>query len=124
MSKASPAECYSCSQSLHSDLPIREDAWRAPGWRVALAFNSSLVGWTVVVPTRHAEPLDELSNEESVFLGGLLRDLSVALKEVTECLKTYVILLAEAEGFTHVHFHVIPRMDDLPEARRGTGILS
>lgn len=124
MSGNLPVECYTCTQSLDDDSPIREQVWRTPGWRVALAFNSSLAGWTVVVPTRHVEALDELSSEESATLGGLLRDLSAALRAVTGCRKTYVILLAEAEGFTHLHFHVIPRMDDLPESRRGASVFA
>jgi diadenosine tetraphosphate (Ap4A) HIT family hydrolase len=38
---------------------------------------------------------------------------------VTGCRKTYVLLLAEKEGFGHVHFHVVPRAADLPEEFRG-----
>ena len=28
-------------------------------------------------------------------------------------------MFAEVEGFSHLHFHVVPRMSDLPEDRRG-----
>jgi diadenosine tetraphosphate (Ap4A) HIT family hydrolase len=41
---------------------------------------------------------------------------------VTGCVKTYVVQFAEAEGFSHVHFHVIPRMAERPAERRGPGI--
>jgi diadenosine tetraphosphate (Ap4A) HIT family hydrolase len=91
---------------------------------VALAFNSSLAGWSVVIPTRHVESLDELTNSESASLGVLLRYLTGALKVVTGCEKTYVMLLAEMPGFNHLHFHVVPRMADLPSERTGTEIFA
>jgi diadenosine tetraphosphate (Ap4A) HIT family hydrolase len=73
---------------------------------------------------RHIESLDQLNNEESSSLGILLRDLTRALKTVTGCEKTYVMLLAEQPGFNHVHFHVVPRMADLPSDRTGTEIFA
>ena len=48
--------------------------------------------------------------------------MSLALKDITGCLKTYVIQFAEAEEHPHVHFHVVPRMADQPEDRRSTKI--
>jgi diadenosine tetraphosphate (Ap4A) HIT family hydrolase len=33
----------------------------------------------------------------------------VCSSDLTGCEKTYVALFAEAEGFSHVHFHVVPR---------------
>ena len=39
-------------------------------------------------------------------------------------MKTYVIQLAEAEGFSHVHFHVVPRMADQPDELRGPRIFA
>jgi diadenosine tetraphosphate (Ap4A) HIT family hydrolase len=70
------------------------------------------------------ESLTELSDEESALLGTLLRDVSSALQQETGCIKTYVILLAEAPGFNHLHFHVVPRMDDIPEDRKGAAIFA
>jgi diadenosine tetraphosphate (Ap4A) HIT family hydrolase len=124
VSLTASVECFSCAQGADVDGPVRENVWRLPGWRVAHSFNSSLPGWLVVVPTRHIEALDELSGDEAAMVGRLLRDVSSALKSVTGCVKTYVILLAEAQGFTHLHIHVVPRMDDLPQDRRGTAIFA
>lgn len=118
-------QCFNCAYEMRRDLPPRESVWRVNGaWRVALAFNSSLAGWAVVIPTRHLESLDELTDEESATLGPLLRDLTRALKTVTGCQKTYVMLLAEMPGFNHVHFHVVPRMADLAGERTGTAIFA
>ena len=116
--------CYSCAQTKNGVETIRENIWAASGWRVAHSFNASLAGWLVVVPDRHIESPDEMAVEEAESLGPLLRDVSKALKQVTGCQKTYVIMFAEAEGFSHLHFHVVPRLDDLPPHRRGPNVLA
>ncbi|MDI1290479.1 MAG: HIT family protein [bacterium] len=103
--------CYPCSvNALLPDAPLREAMVVEGGWRVAHAFDTSLPGWLVVVPTRHVTAMDELSDDEARHLGALLRPLSAALREVTGCEKTYVMLFAEQEGFAHLHVHVVPRM--------------
>jgi diadenosine tetraphosphate (Ap4A) HIT family hydrolase len=97
---------------------------RTKHWRAAHAFDTGLPGWLVLLPTRHIRALDELEPEEAAELGPLLRDLSAALRTVTGCVKTYVVLLAEADGFEHVHFHVVPRMRDQPVELRGPRIFA
>lgn len=72
-----------------------------------------------MIPRRHVESLDELTAKEADELGPLLVSLTRALREVTGCAKTYVALFAEAEGFAHVHFHVVPRMDGFTPDQRG-----
>jgi len=81
-----------------------------------------LPGWLVLVARRHIESLDELTDPEAVELGRLIRRTSFALKEVTGCIKTYVIQFAEAAEHPHVHFHIIPRMADQPDNRHSTKI--
>lgn len=73
----------------------------------------------MVLPRRHITSLAELTSEEAVSLGPLLRRLTAALAEVTGCQKTYVALFAEDDGFDHLHLHVVPRVRDLPDDRRG-----
>ncbi|HET8599159.1 MAG TPA: hypothetical protein VFL99_02455 [Segeticoccus sp.] len=41
---------------------------------------------------------------------------------MTGCAKSYVAQFAEAEGFAHTHFHLIPRPADLAEDRRGPNV--
>lgn len=88
-------------------------------WRVAHAFNSTLPGWLVLVPRRHVTAFADLDPSAAAELGPLIRDLSLALREVTGCVKTYVMQFAEAEGFGHLHVHLVPRAADLPVDRRG-----
>jgi diadenosine tetraphosphate (Ap4A) HIT family hydrolase len=66
--------------------------------------------------------LDELTASEAVELGQLIRNTTSAIKTVTGCLKTYVIQFAESPDHPHVHFHIIPRMADLPENDRSIQI--
>jgi diadenosine tetraphosphate (Ap4A) HIT family hydrolase len=68
--------------------------------------------------------LDELTAEEAADLGPLLRAVTAALREVLGCSKTYVALFAEADGFAHVHFHVVPRSPDLDQSLRGPRVFS
>lgn len=119
--RAMPSECYACEQA-GPDAPFRERFVREGGWRVAHDFNASLEGWLILAPLRHVHALDELTAEEATALGDLLRRASVALKAVTDCQKTYVMLFAEAEGFAHLHVHVVPRMPDQPDDRRGPDV--
>jgi diadenosine tetraphosphate (Ap4A) HIT family hydrolase len=89
---------------------------------VAHAFNANLEGWLVVLPKRHVVSIDQFDDVEAAELGPLLRAVTAALRATTGCTKTYVLLLAEMAGFQHVHFHVVPRGPDLPDAFRGSRI--
>lgn len=113
-------DCYVCH---HNDqfhqLPPRERIAADPHWRVAHAFNTTLPGWLILVPRRHVTTIADLSDDEAAALGTWQVRLSRALHEVTGCVKTYVIQFAEQEGFGHVHFHVVPRMPDIPDDHRG-----
>jgi diadenosine tetraphosphate (Ap4A) HIT family hydrolase len=116
---AAGTECLSCAHDARVDMPPRERLHIGPRWRVAHAFGTSLPGWLVVLPRRHVTVLDQLTTEEAVDLGPLLRALTAAMCEVLGCSKTYVALFAEAEGFAHVHFHVVPRQPGLDPGLRG-----
>jgi len=119
-------DCYSCRQeSLGNEAPLRQRIVRTAHWRVAHAFNSALEGWLVVLPRRHITSVDQLSDEESAELGTLVRNVAVALRDELgeRCVKTYVMQFSEAEGFHHLHFHVVPRAHDLAEEHRGPRIM-
>ena len=114
--------CYACDNNTTVDLPPREAVVRTSHWRVAHCFSSSLPGWLVLVPRRHVTALHELIDDELVELGLLQGRLSAALRDVVGCIKTYSMLYAEAEGFSHLHVHLVPRMPDQPEDRRGPAV--
>lgn len=121
-------ECEPCESC---ELIRRRDRGEAPPWdRILRTSNfdvvhgnsTSLLGWIVIVAKRHLAAIDELNDAEAGELGTLIRNVSRALKSVSGCEKTYVIQFAEAQGHNHVHFHVVPRAADMPEAHRGVGV--
>ncbi len=106
--------CFCCDQQAVASPPPREDIIHSDHWRVAHAFNSTLQGWLVLVPPRHVTSFTGLSPADAK-LGGLVRRLSAALQEVTGCVKTYLMQFSEAEGFSHLHLHLVPRQRNHPE---------
>src|SRR5438093_12432901 len=64
-----------------------------------------------------------MTPDEADALGPLMQRLSTALEVVTGAMKCYVVFLAEAPGFQHVHLHVIPRLVDAPPERVGIGAM-
>ncbi len=115
--------CYSCERNGTERLPDREQVWDdGAEWRLALAFDSALPGWTCLIPRRHVLGLHELSEASAVTMGRLLWAASAALVAVTSCEKTYVMLFAEKDGFEHLHMHIVPRPSDLAANRRGPNV--
>jgi diadenosine tetraphosphate (Ap4A) HIT family hydrolase len=117
--------CKTCELIANRDAgtaSLWDCIYRTPLWDVVHSYNTALPGWLVLVARRHIESLDELTDPEAVELGRLIRKASFALKEVTGCIKTYVIQFAEAAEHPHVHFHIIPRLADQPDDRRSTQI--
>jgi len=113
--------CLTCELVAKRDsgeAPLWDSIFRTQYWDVVHSYNSELLGWLVVVPRRHMEAIAEMRVAESTEFGVLLRDVSATLKEVTGCLKTYVMQFAEHSQHPHVHFHVVPRMADQPIERK------
>ena len=117
-------ECFPCDQQAAVVRPPREDVVPSDHWRVAHAFNSTLPGWLVLLPRHHVTAFTELTPEAADELGGLVRHLSTALATVTGCVKTYLMQFSEAEGFGHLHLHLVPRLPDQPEIARGPRIFT
>lgn len=117
--------CYTCELTAKRDsgtAPLWDSIYRTPHWDVVHSYNTALPGWLVLVIRRHITAIDEMTDEEAIELGKLIRQTSAALKEVTGCMKTYVIQFAEAAEHPHVHFHIVPRMADQPEDYKSMNI--
>jgi diadenosine tetraphosphate (Ap4A) HIT family hydrolase len=119
---SSPPQCLSC-------LGLAGTPRVSPGppiyvgrhWQVEHAYPSKMVGWLVIVLRRHAIALHELSSEEFMELGTVLELTVRALHEKLGSAKEYAACYAEAKGFEHIHFHVVPRAHDMPEELLGAG---
>jgi diadenosine tetraphosphate (Ap4A) HIT family hydrolase len=117
--------CYSCDQEQQFDqLDPRERIGADDHWRVAHCIGTALPGWLVLLPRRHLTSIAELTDAEAARLGSWQVRLSRALQAMTGCTKTYVVAFGEAEGFSHVHFHIIPRTADLPDDTRGPEVFT
>ena len=97
---------------------------RTEYWDIVHAYNTSIPGWLVLVLRRHAGAVSEMTETEAGELGILIRSVSIALQQITGCLKTYVVQFAEQAEHPHVHFHIIPRMPNQPDEYTGTGIFN
>jgi diadenosine tetraphosphate (Ap4A) HIT family hydrolase len=114
--------CFACTNTAAATLPDREQVIRTEHWRVAHAFDSALPGWLVLLPTTHVLSYAELPDAAAAELGPLLLDLSRALPRLVDCVKTYQMVFSEAEGFAHLHLHLVPRPAELAPELRGPGI--
>jgi diadenosine tetraphosphate (Ap4A) HIT family hydrolase len=113
-------DCFTCERDARLDeLPPHELIAVDDHWRVAHAVGCALPGWLVLLPRRHVLAVADLTDAEAAGLGTWQVRLSRALHAVTGCAKTYVVQFAEAARFSHVHFHVVPRMASLGQDRRG-----
>lgn len=107
--------CKSCQLIRRRDsgaAPPWDSIYRSDYWDLAHAYNTSYLGWMVLIARRHIEALDEMTSAEAADLGSLLRDVSLALKHTTGCQKTYIMQFAESSEHPHAHFHIVPRMPD------------
>ena len=83
-------------------------------WQVEHAYPCRLAGWLVLVLKRHAEAVHDLTPAECAELGELQGRTARTLAAVLDCEKEYVLALAEASHFRHVHVHVVAKPRDLP----------
>jgi len=97
---------------------------RTEFWDVVHALDTSLPGWIVIVLRRHIPSISELTEDEATELGSLIRKVSIGINEIVGCAKTYVMQFAELPNHRHVHFHVVPRMPDMPKENIGPGVFS
>lgn len=119
-------DCYTCELTARRDkgeAPKWDNIFRTQYWDVVHHFDTELPGWLVLVARRHIATVAELSEAEASEMGMLIRGVSQALEQVTGCLKTYVLQFADHPQHPHVHVHIVPRMKDQPDSRRGLRIM-
>ncbi len=80
--------------------------------------------WIVLVLRRHARTIHDLTDAESASLGHWLPTIARALHQMTGSELEYVMQFAEGDGFHHVHFHIIARAADWPDAFRGSRVFA
>jgi diadenosine tetraphosphate (Ap4A) HIT family hydrolase len=68
--------------------------------------------------------MDELTSTEAEALGSILRRASRALTTVVGSAKAYFMFFAEADGFAHLHVHVVPRMEWFTQDQLGPRVFA
>lgn len=121
------SECITCQLVARRDTgeaPLWDQIHRTEYFDIVHANNSYLLGWMVIVARRHVDSVADLDPEEARELGMLIHKVSKALHSIVGCVKTYVMQFAEAEGHGHVHFHVVPRMINIPSENKGANVFN
>jgi diadenosine tetraphosphate (Ap4A) HIT family hydrolase len=117
--------CITCELLERRDrheAPLWDSILRTPHWDVVHSFDTSLPAWLVLVARRHVEAVAGLTDAEAIECGRLQRQVSSALAAAVGCPRTYVVQFAESVEHPHVHYHVIPRMADMPNDARGPSV--
>jgi ATP adenylyltransferase len=102
-------ECMACELSA-GRLPLPGGLIHAtPHWRVEHCVGPLGLGTLIVKPDRHVTAVADLSDEEVVELGPLLRRASAVARELVVAEQVYNCLWSHAGGVpVHIHYVVQP----------------
>lgn len=104
--------------------PLWDNIIRTDHWDLVHSYNSAVYGWLVLVTRTHRDAMADLTADEAAELGVLTRAVSIALRDITSCRKTYIAQFAEHPDHRHVHVHVVAVAHDQPAEWRGPGIFA
>lgn len=101
--------CIACDL-LTGDAPLPGGTiYRSRNWAVEHCVGPLGLGSLIVKPIRHVIGVDELSEDEAVELGPLLRSASKVARDLTGAEQVYNCLWSHAGGRPgHVHYVVQP----------------
>ena len=115
-------DCHICERIQARDAgnaPMWDNVCRFQHWDLVHSYNSSLLGWLVLVTRRHVSTTHELSDGESSEFGKLAPAISKSLHAELDCVKVYQMQYSEQPGHEHIHVHFVPRASDIPTDRKG-----
>ena len=114
------AQCVTCRANQGQLTSPGGTIYQDEFWGLAHTFEPiPMVGWLVLKPLRHVEAFADLTPDEAVAFGLLVRRTTRAMMEILSPTKIYIALFAESPNAAHIHFSLIPRYSDTPEERRG-----
>lgn len=105
-------------------LPLCERIYQQGNWRLVHSYDTALPGWLCLVHEQKIATLAEMSEQDAAILGQLLRRVSAAVQQVTGATKTYIMMFAESAEHPYVHFHIVPRMAEMSEDKRGIKVFA
>lgn len=105
--------CLSCDTLAGKIRPPGDIIGENEHWMFFLGSKPLLVpGKGYIILKRHCEHLSEITPDEADTLGPMMRRAAQVMKGVLNPAKVHFGLYAE--GVKHIHFHVFPRMPDMP----------
>ena len=107
------AQCGVCRQNGgEAEIPGGV-IWENDLWFVRhIAPPYPLAGWTMFHTQRHVQGPAHFTDAEAAKFGPVLRHVSRALEQATGALRLYTV--AFGESTPHMHAHLIPRYEKMP----------
>jgi diadenosine tetraphosphate (Ap4A) HIT family hydrolase len=104
--------CISCKTVAGIVRPPGGFIYENSHWIVCLGAGSLSVPQGYIVLRRHCEELQELTTAESSALGIVMQSTAQVFTNVLKPARVHIGLYAEV--VRHVHWHVIPRLSNMP----------
>jgi diadenosine tetraphosphate (Ap4A) HIT family hydrolase len=99
--------CQICDKHKTGVNPIFQDE----DWMVTHGpLSSQILGYLYIEPKRHVENWTDFTDNELSKVGPLVKRLEKVMKEILDIDRVYVVTISEA--VRHLHFHIIPRVDE------------
>lgn len=107
-------DCLGCQVSSGEKVPFGGFIYADNLWTVNHVLPpAAILGWLVLQPRRHIEALHDMNFSEQQRMSQLMVSLDQMLRDILSPLKVYVCLFTESESCPHIHFHIIPRSEEI-----------
>lgn len=107
-------ECLGCQVANGVKVPLGGFLYEDDLWTVNHTLPpASILGWLVLQPKRHIEALNELTFQEQQKMSQLMINLDKTLHILLSPKKVYICMFAESQQCPHIHFHIIPRIQEI-----------
>lgn len=106
---AEGGSCVICRGSSGDAELGRIQVWEDPFWRLTMAAEGEVAGFSYLEPKRHVPHITDLQGDEARTLGPVLSRVTRALKEATDAQVVYVYVFGS--GIPHLHVHLAPHRE-------------
>jgi diadenosine tetraphosphate (Ap4A) HIT family hydrolase len=101
--------CILCRGASGDSELARVQVWEDPLWRLSMAIEGEVAGFSYLEPKRHVPHITDLDGEEARTLGSVLGRVTEALKQAAEAESVYVYVFGG--GIPHLHLHLAPHKE-------------
>lgn len=115
------SSCRSCRENSDQQVPVHGIVFRNDMWLIRHAPPPyGLAGWMVIQPMRHVAGVQDFTDEEAANFGPFLRHCQRVLQETTGAARMYTAAMGESTP--HVHIHMVPRYEQMPNDSKGWSV--